>query len=110
MLVIALLLALLGCGGPESGAEAVIANPGRLRGQTAEQIRVLLGEPAFLRRDSGAQIWQYSAKPCRLDLFFYPETRLGRKIMAVAHFEIRNRGNEAVSARKCMSAIVAAKR
>lgn len=47
--------------------------PARLNGLTATQVRSLLGQPVFRRRDAPAEIWQYRGRACMLDLFLYDE-------------------------------------
>lgn len=100
------LVALLACGPAEDPADAVLGDPARLRGQSAEEIRALLGAPALLRRDGEAEVWQYPAEGCFLDLFLYKVEELGEARLVVSHFEIRNRGGAAVSSRRCLSALV----
>ncbi|MCW9002848.1 MAG: hypothetical protein OQJ87_09020, partial [Rhodospirillales bacterium] len=42
-------------------------------GLTAAEVTTLLGPPKFLRRDAPAEIWQYGAEACVLDLFLYQD-------------------------------------
>jgi hypothetical protein len=42
-------------------------------GLTAPEIAAALGPPDFLRRDPPAEIWQYRASACFLDVFLYAE-------------------------------------
>lgn len=98
--------ALMACGQSEDPVDAVLDDPARLRGQSAEAVRALLGAPALLRRDGEAEVWQYPAERCFLDLFLYKEERLGDTELVVSHFEIRNRGGAAVSSRRCLAALV----
>ena len=45
-----------------------------------------LGEPALIRRDGDAEIWQYREDSCVLDLFLYGQDK------TVEHVDLRNRG------------------
>lgn len=37
------------------------------------EIEQILGGPSFVRRDPPAELWQYRASDCTLDLFFYDD-------------------------------------
>ena len=72
----------------------------KFSGMERAQVARLLGRPDFVRRDAPAEIWQYRAGGCILDLFLYEE----RGGMRVAHAELRGRAaggscGEAVAAR-----------
>jgi hypothetical protein len=45
--------------------------PTRLKGQSTAEIRALLGNPDFRRRDAPAEMWEYRGRVCTLDLFIY---------------------------------------
>lgn len=108
---IVFLFALAACGedGPD-GLDAVLKDPGELRGMPALEIEKLFGAPGFRRRDGEARIWRYSAAVCHLDLFFYPAKEVPGRPLVASHFEIRNVGDEAVSSRRCLADIAAAKK
>jgi len=56
-------------------------------GSSPDSVLPILGAPDFVRRDGSAQIWQYRATNCILDLFLYQagsETK-------VKHAELRSR-------------------
>lgn len=72
-----------------------VTEPARLRGLNPLQVRSVLGKPGFTRRDAPAEIWQYRARACTLDLFLYDEG--GGQ--AVAHYAVR--GSQPVSERDC---------
>ena len=77
-------------------AQIVRFSPDEFLGYSPERVLPVLGAPDFVRRDGTAQIWQYRATNCILDLFLYKtgnETR-------VRHAELRPRvpGAEPVDA------------
>jgi hypothetical protein len=62
------------------------ADPAAFVGRGAREIAELLGEPKLRRRDPPAELWQYRADRCALDLFLYA----GRDdVLTVAHAEMR---------------------
>jgi hypothetical protein len=48
-------------------------DPARMVGLDGVALERLLGEPALVRRDAPAEIWQYRGADCVLDLFLYQE-------------------------------------
>lgn len=46
----------------------------------------LIGQPTFVRQDGGATVWQYTARTCIMDLFWY-RSDIGP---ALVHMEARN--------------------
>lgn len=106
----AVFLLLLGaCSGEGDDIETVLRDPGALRGRNPDNIQALFGEPEFRRRDGTAQVWQYSADICFLDLFFYPQKDAEAPAFVVTHYEIRNKGDQAVTSRACLATIAANK-
>ncbi len=71
---------------PNAKSETVlpskIEGSGDLKGLSATQIGAALGPPDFRRRDPPAEIWQYRASKCTLDLFIYED--------AVTHADVRS--------------------
>jgi hypothetical protein len=59
----------------------------RFEGLVDAELVQLLGKPDFRRRDLDAEIWQYRAGICILDLFLYREEGIFR----VLHAEARSR-------------------
>lgn len=71
------------------------ADPQQLLGLSADSVQKALGNPSLVRRDGSAEIWQYRADACVLDLFLYGEQK------QVEHVDLRDRGDgspEAVQA------------
>lgn len=117
------ILILAACGGPadgtrpqvghdpgqafnfEEGSDEVAAiqpapspdfEPTRLKGMSAESVVKALGRPAFTRSDSPAEIWQYRAKACTLDLFVYDGT--------ISHYAVRS--PTYINDRDCLNAFL----
>lgn len=74
-----------------------VTEPARLKGLNPLQVRAVLGRPVFTRRDAPAEIWQYRARACTLDLFLYDEGQ-GQ---TVAHVAVR--GTQPVNERDCFN-------
>lgn len=45
--------------------------PSELVSKRAFDIQTALGQPSFVRKDQGVQVWQYRRDDCILDLFLY---------------------------------------
>lgn len=48
--------------------------PAQLIGLSHFDIQRTLGDPSFVRKDTGVEIWQYKDDSCILDLFLYEKT------------------------------------
>jgi hypothetical protein len=72
-----------------------------LIGLGPESLQRLLGEPRRQRRDAPAQLWQYVAEDCLLDLFLYDEPGGYR----VTYVEARTRDGEAMRPDTCFEAV-----
>ncbi len=79
-----------------------IEAPNELIGRESREVTKLLGEPAFARRDGGAEVWQYRGKACILDVFLY-KGQLGR---LVEHAELRRRDKGEISDRDCLADVL----
>jgi hypothetical protein len=64
-------------------------DPRQLMGLDRATLNEKLGEPELIRRDGDAEVWQYRADRCVLDLFLYG---LDKK---VEHVDLRDRGDGA---------------
>jgi hypothetical protein len=62
-------------------------DPQQLMGLDRATLSEKLGEPALIRRDGDAEVWQYRADRCVLDLFLYGMDK------KVEHIDLRNRGD-----------------
>ena len=74
-------------------------NPDQLLGQSTVQVEALLGEPRLVRRDGPAEIWQYRATNCILDVFLYE----GGPARTVRHVELRGPGTAMPERRACFA-------
>lgn len=57
--------------GNAAAVHVVRFNSDEFMGYSPERVLPILGAPDFVRRDGSAQIWQYRATNCILDLFLY---------------------------------------
>lgn len=62
-------------------------DPQQLMGLDRDALNGMLGKPALVRRDGGAEVWQYRADRCVLDLFLYGMDK------KVEHVDLRDRGD-----------------
>lgn len=81
-------------------------DPARLSGLTREKVRELLGQPAFVRRESVAEFWRYRHRTCILELYFYEKG--GAQVLD--HLETREAGRDPAVLGRCIGALVAARR
>lgn len=86
---------------PQAATEAHVVrfSPEEFVGFSPERVLPILGAPDFVRRDGSAQIWQYRATNCVLDLFLY---QTGNETH-VKHAELRPRVPGAESIDSCYS-------
>jgi hypothetical protein len=72
-------------------------DPQNLLGLNPRKLADQLGSPGFVRRDGSAEVWQYLAEACILDIFLYRN----KGIFAVDYVELRARGASQLSRRDC---------
>ncbi len=72
-----------------------------LIGLTAPAVHDALGNPQRIRREAGAQIWQYAGLACVLDVFLYEEARGS----AVVHVEARDLDGRQADPGRCMGSL-----
>lgn len=72
-------------------------NPEQLLGLAPNAVSERLGSPGFVRRDGSAEVWQYLADACILDVFLYREG----DAFKVDYVELRGRGAATLSRRDC---------
>lgn len=72
-------------------------DPQKLVGLSPGKLADRLGSPGFVRRDGSAEIWQYLAEACILDVFLYRD----KDVLAVDYVELRGRGASQLSRRDC---------
>lgn len=79
------------------GFSAAERDPSRLLDLRRRDLSAILGEPAFVRRDMSAEVWQYRTEACILDLFLY---EIGQGL-AVTYYEFRSRREQEVARDEC---------
>lgn len=90
---------------PEPPA-AIDDDPAQLIGMGTASLAAFLGAPAQIRRETPANIWQYLAEGCVLDVVLYPEKNVDR----VNYVEARAEGLEKMPSRDCLNRILRARR
>lgn len=78
---------------------------GRLRSLSSREVLSLLGDPDFRRDEPPAQLWQYRAGACVLDVFLYAEGGTHR----VAYADWRARDTDGPAPQSCMDQIIRAR-
>ena len=73
------------------------ANPRQLIGLESRGLADMLGSPGFVRRDGKAEVWQYPAESCILDVFLYRD----KETLSVDYVELRGRGTAQLSRQDC---------
>lgn len=69
-------------------AESYIAkNPDALLMLTSAEAKIIFGQPTVIRHDNPAEIWQYQARNCVVDIYFYQNS--SNTPSRIAYYEIR---------------------
>ena len=93
---------------PQAGG-APTTPAGDLLGLDEAALKRWFGAPSLIRRDYPAEVWQYRAKACVLELYLYPAD----DHMAVTHAEARAGGAQSTGDAglgPCLSALAEANR
>ena len=77
-------------------------DPNQLFGLNGHHVADLLGPANFVRRDGTAEVWQYRAEACVLDIYLYRESGT----LTVAHVDLRKREKAAQPPRQCFREIL----
>jgi len=85
---------------------AINDDPKQLFGLAGHRISDLLGPANFIRRDGPAEVWQYRAKACVLDIYLYKTV----DALTVAHFDLRKRRKATLPPRHCFHGLLIAGR
>lgn len=72
-------------------------DPSQLFGLDGHGVADLLGPASFVRRDGPAEVWQYRASACVLDVYLYREA----DGLSVAHVDLRRRERASEPPRDC---------
>ena len=77
-------------------------SPRQFLGQDGHRVAARLGPANFVRRDGAAEVWQYRADACVLDIYLYKE----KAGLTVAHVDLRKRPAATLPARRCFAALL----
>lgn len=77
-------------------------DPKQLFGLNGQRVTALLGPASFVRRDGPAEVWQYRAKACVLDVYLYKDP----KGLTVAHVDLRKRKQATQPPKRCFAALL----
>lgn len=101
-------LLLGGCAATASKSGGLAATPAphtnTLVGLGKADLQKRLGTPQLIRRDGPAEVWQYVADACILDLFLYEDGARHR----VDYLELRTQPEDAFPPERCFKRILAA--
>jgi hypothetical protein len=70
-------------------------------GLSGQEVMARLGRPNWTRRERPAEVWQYEAGACTLDLYLYQDHGTDR----VIHAEARDRAAASVPLAGCLALI-----
>lgn len=82
---------------PAKSSLKIDDDPQKLVGLSPGGLADRLGSPGFVRQDGSAEIWQYLAAACILDVFLYRD----KDVLTVDYVELRGRGASQLSRRDC---------
>ncbi len=88
-----------------SARRTVNDDPDQLIGLAPQAISRLLGPPSLLRTETPAQVWQYTAADCVLDIYLYAEAEKPDR-SRVTYYEIRAAEPARRGARACFADII----
>ena len=80
-------------------------NPDQLMGLAPRAVSHLLGPPSLLRTEAPAQVWQYTAADCVLDIYLYAEDETPDR-SRVTYYEIRRTDSPGSGVRACFADII----
>ena len=80
-------------------------DPHQLMGLAPSAVNRLLGPPSLLRTEAPAEVWQYTAEDCVLDIYLYAEEQMPDR-SRVTYYEIRRSDTATRGARACFGEII----
>lgn len=80
-------------------------DPHQLMGLAPHAVNRLLGPPSLLRAEAPAEVWQYTAENCVLDIYLYVEEKTPDR-SRVTYYEIRLPDSAKSGARACFAEII----
>jgi hypothetical protein len=81
-------------------------DPNQLLKLSGMRVAALLGPASYVRRDGPAEVWQYRADHCVLDVFLYKDG----EDLSVAYVNLRKRSDTSVPARRCFANLLLSRR
>jgi hypothetical protein len=81
------------------------ASADELMGKTGPALRTLMGPPSLLRRDHGAEVWQYVGESCVLFAYLYPNAK---GVAQVTFLDARRKTAGAVPVAACFAELAGA--
>jgi hypothetical protein len=87
---------------PVSRKNAAIraATADELMGKTPQALRALMGPPSLLRKDHGAEVWQYAGDACVLLAYLYPNAK---GVPQVSYLDARRKTSGAMPVPDCLA-------
>lgn len=84
--------------------------PEEIAGAAPAKVRALLGAPDLTRREPPAEVWQYGAGSCVVDVVFYPPDGTEADVagLRVALLESRDMDGAALAPSACLGRLAAA--
>jgi len=73
-----------------------------LMGKTPQALRALMGAPSLLRKDHGAEVWQYAGDSCVLFAYLYPNAK---GVPQVSYLDARKTTSGAMPVPACLAAL-----
>ena len=87
---------------PRAASTIKATNPDELMGKNPQGLRALMGAPSLLRRDHGAEVWQYAGKSCVLFAYLYPNAK---GALQVSYLDARRKTSGAMPVPDCLTAL-----
>jgi len=84
---------------------AALGDPAGMIGADALALQRLFGPPRLVRRDAPAELWQYRARDCVVDLFLYQE----KDGLRLLYLEARTGAAQVTAPRPCIEAVLASR-
>lgn len=89
----------------EAAIPPINDDPHQLMGLAPHAVNRLLGPPSLLRTEAPAEVWQYTAEDCVLDIYLYAEEKMPDR-STVTYYEIRRSDRAESGARACFGEII----
>ena len=70
-------------------------------GRNRDQLSSLLGNPRKIRRDPGLEVWQYDARTCMMEFYFYEQNHA----YALVYLEARDYSATLIAAEDCLKSL-----